>query len=74
MRHTHARLKKAMQETTNELDHTKRRVEQYELEVKKLRVRVDEMRKDLATAEDEVSTISRVLIISVCKHFIKWCV
>ena len=37
-----------------ELEHCKRRAEQYEIEVKKLRSRVEELKRDLATAEDEV--------------------
>ncbi|XP_041376164.1 coiled-coil domain-containing protein 102A-like isoform X2 [Gigantopelta aegis] len=56
LRHTHAKTKKALHDRLTELDHTKRRAEQYELEVKKLRGRVEELKKDLATAEDEVDT------------------
>lgn len=43
-----------MQDKNTELEHCKRRAEQYEVDVKKLRVRIEELKKDLATAEDEV--------------------
>lgn len=39
-----------------ELAHANRRVEQHETEVKKLRLRVEELKKELAQAEDEAST------------------
>ena len=54
LRHSHSKLKKTLQERLTELDHCKRRTEQYEIEVKKLRSRVEELKRDLATAEDEV--------------------
>jgi cell division septum initiation protein DivIVA len=38
--------------------HANRRVEQHEAEVKKLRLRVEELKKELAQAEDEASTRS----------------
>ncbi|XP_067652641.1 coiled-coil domain-containing protein 102A-like isoform X2 [Haliotis asinina] len=56
LRHIHAKLKKTLQDRVTELDHTKRRAEQYELEVKKLRCRVEELKKELAGAEDEVDS------------------
>ncbi|XP_060074983.1 coiled-coil domain-containing protein 102A-like [Ylistrum balloti] len=56
LRHIHSKLKKTLQEKLTELDHTKRRGEQYEVEVKKLRGRIEELKKDLANAEDEVDT------------------
>ncbi|XP_033755010.1 coiled-coil domain-containing protein 102A-like isoform X1 [Pecten maximus] len=56
LRHIHGKLKKTLQEKLTELDHTKRRGEQYEIEVKKLRGRIEELKKDLANAEDEVDT------------------
>lgn len=37
-----------------ELSHTKKRVEQHENEVRKLRTRVEELKVDLTKAEDEV--------------------
>lgn len=48
------KLKKTFQEKQTDLDHARRRAEQYEMEVKKLRARVEELKKDLANAEDEV--------------------
>lgn len=53
LRHAHAKLKKIHLEKHTELDHTRRRAEQYELEVKKLRSRIEELKRDLASAEDE---------------------
>ena len=41
-----------------ELLHCSRRAEQYESEVKRLRARVEELKKDLAAAEDEVDGAS----------------
>lgn len=54
----HGKLKKQFQEKVAELAHTNRRVEQHETEVKKLRLRVEELKKELAQAEDEASTRS----------------
>lgn len=56
LRHSHGKHKKALQERTTELEHTRRRAEQYEFEVKKLRGRVEELKRDLTIAEDEVDT------------------
>ncbi|XP_051883935.1 coiled-coil domain-containing protein 102A isoform X2 [Pristis pectinata] len=53
LRHVHAKLKKQYQEKMAELAHANRRVEQHEAEVKKLRLRVEELKKELALAEDE---------------------
>ena len=39
-----------------ELQHCNRRADQYESEVKRLRARVDELKKELAAAEDEVDS------------------
>lgn len=50
----HTKLKKTFQERQTELDHSRRRAEQYEMEVKKLRIRIEELKKELANAEDEV--------------------
>ncbi|PVD21397.1 hypothetical protein C0Q70_19570 [Pomacea canaliculata] len=44
LRHTHS----------TEQEHTRRRADHYEAEVKKLRGRVEELKRDLATAEDEI--------------------
>lgn len=45
-----------VQDKITELAHTARRAEQYEAEVKKLRGRVEELKRDLAVAEDELDT------------------
>lgn len=55
LKHMHGKLKKQFQEKVAELAHANRRVEQHEAEVKKLRLRVEELKKELAQAEDEVS-------------------
>lgn len=57
LRHVHAKLKKQFQEKTAELAHANRRVESHDAEVKKLRLRVDELKKELGQAEDEVGTM-----------------
>ena len=54
LRHAHARTKKSLQDRTAELEHARSRAEQYEAEVKKLRLRIEELKHELATAEDEV--------------------
>lgn len=54
LRHIHTKLKKQFQERTAELAHANRRVESHETEVKKLRLRVEELKKELGQAEDEV--------------------
>ncbi|XP_029767620.1 coiled-coil domain-containing protein 102A isoform X1 [Terrapene carolina triunguis] len=54
LKHIHGKLKKQYQEKTAELAHANRRVEQHEAEVKKLRLRVEELKKELAQAEDEM--------------------
>lgn len=56
LRHVHAKLKKQFQERTAELAHANRRVESHDTEVKKLRLRVEELKKELGQAEDEVGT------------------
>ncbi len=55
MKHAHSKIKKALAEKSTEFEHAQRRAEQYELEVKKLRGRIDDLKKDLANAEDDVS-------------------
>ena len=54
LKHSHLKVKRLLQEKTTECDHAQRRAEQYELEVKKLRGRIDDLKRDLANAEDEV--------------------
>lgn len=56
LKYSHTKLKKVLQDKTTELAHAIRRAEQYETEVKKLRSRVEELKKELATAEDEVDS------------------
>lgn len=55
LKHVHGKFKKQFQEKVAELAHANRRVEQHETEVKKLRLRVEELKKELAQAEDEAS-------------------
>lgn len=55
LRHVHSKVKKQYQEKMAELAHANRRVEQHETEVKKLRLRVEELKKELGQAEDEVN-------------------
>jgi len=57
LKHVHTKLKKQYQEKMAELAHANRRMEQHEGEVKKLRLRVEELKKELAQAEDEVGTL-----------------
>lgn len=56
LKHVHSKLKKTFQERLTDLEHSKRRCEQFEMEVKKLRMRIDELKNELAAAEDEVDT------------------
>ncbi|XP_050452506.1 coiled-coil domain-containing protein 102A [Cataglyphis hispanica] len=49
-----AALKQSLAEKTTELSHAMRRSEQYEAEVKRVRGRVEELKKELAAAQDEV--------------------
>lgn len=44
-------------ETNTELGHAVRRAEQYETEVKRLRARVEELKHELAGAEDEIDNL-----------------
>ncbi|KAL2300195.1 hypothetical protein Nmel_012159 [Mimus melanotis] len=60
LKHIHTKLKKQYQEKMAELAHANRRVEQHEGEVKKLRLRVEELKKELAQAEDEVGKLMLV--------------
>lgn len=58
LKHAHSKLKKVFQEKSTELAHAVRRAEQYEAEVKRLRGRVEEVKRELAVAEDEVDAAS----------------
>lgn len=44
-------------ETNTELGHAVRRAEQYETEVKRLRTRIEELKHELAGAEDEIDSL-----------------
>lgn len=61
LKHSHNKLKKVLQDKTTDLAHAMRRAEQYETEVKKLRCRVEELKKELAIAEDEVDSATNSL-------------
>lgn len=56
LKYSQNKLKKMVQDKITELAHAVRRAEQYESEVKKLRVRVEELKRDLAVAEDEIDS------------------
>ncbi|XP_012255638.1 coiled-coil domain-containing protein 102A isoform X2 [Athalia rosae] len=58
LKHSYAKLKKILAEKTTELSHALRRSEQYEAEVKRVRGRVEELKKELASAQDELDTAS----------------
>ncbi|XP_055377693.1 coiled-coil domain-containing protein 102A isoform X2 [Condylostylus longicornis] len=53
---SHSKLKKLLSEANTELGHAVRRAEQYEGEVKRLRTRVEELKRELAVAEDELDS------------------
>lgn len=53
-------MKKMLSEANTEINHAVRRAEQYETEVKRLRSRVEELKKQLTNAEDELD--------SACNH------
>ncbi|KAK2579896.1 hypothetical protein KPH14_007576 [Odynerus spinipes] len=54
LKHSQTKLKKLLSEKTTELSHAIRRLEQYEAEVRRVRGRVDELKKELSLAQDEV--------------------
>jgi len=56
-----AALKQSLAEKTTELSHAMRRSEQYETEVKRVRARVEELKKELAAAQDEVDAATNSL-------------
>lgn len=53
MRHTISKQKKMYDDQGAELAHLTRRGEQYEGEVKRLRSRVEELKRELATTEED---------------------
>lgn len=71
MRHVHSKVKKQYQDKTAELAHANRRVEQHEAEVKKLRLRVEELKKELGQAEDEVRQL-KLRTISLEIQYVLW--
>lgn len=50
-----------LSEANVELGHAVRRAEQYEVEVKRLRTRVEELKKELTLAEDEIDAASSAI-------------
>jgi coiled-coil domain-containing protein 102A len=54
LRHGHGRLRKAHSERGEELTHWRRKSETSEKEVKRLRTRIEELKKEMARAEDEM--------------------
>lgn len=64
VKHTNNKMKKMLAEANTEMGHAVRRAEQYEGEVKRLRSRVEELKRELSTVEDEldasVTTIRRL--------------
>lgn len=61
MKHSQAKVKKMLAEKTTELTHAMRRSEQYEAEVKRVRARVDELKKELALVQDEVDAANNTI-------------
>ncbi|KAI5730361.1 hypothetical protein M8J76_012782 [Diaphorina citri] len=56
LKHVYGKLKKTLMDRSTELSHCSRRAEQYEAEVKRLRGRVEELKRELAAAEDEIDS------------------
>lgn len=54
IKHSHNKMKKLLAEANTEVGHAVRRAEQYETEVKRLRGRVEDLKRELAGAEDEL--------------------
>jgi coiled-coil domain-containing protein 102A len=54
-------MKKMLSEANVELSHAVRRAEQYETEVKRLRSRIEELKKELTLAEDEIDAASSAI-------------
>lgn len=49
-------LKQSLMEKKTELSYALKRSEQYEAEMKRVRIRVEELKKELTTAQDEVDS------------------
>lgn len=54
LKHSNTKMKKMLAEANTEMGHAVRRADQYEAEVKRLRQRVEELKRELATVEDEL--------------------
>lgn len=54
-------MKKIISEANVELGHAVRRAENYEIEVKRLRTRVEDLKKELTMAEDEIDAASSAI-------------
>jgi len=54
LRHSHGRLRKAHADRGEEMTHWRRKAETSEKEVKRLRARIEELKKELARAEDQM--------------------
>ena len=65
LRQVYSKHKKQLSESNTELAHSTRRAEQYEQEVKKLRSRIEELKDDLITAENEVRFCSKCNVIAM---------
>ncbi|KAG5679250.1 hypothetical protein PVAND_008830 [Polypedilum vanderplanki] len=61
LRHSQSKMKKMLSEANVELGHAVRRAEQYETEVKRLRTRIEELKKELTMAEDEIDAASSAI-------------
>jgi len=70
LRHSHVKLKKTLQDCSAELDHARSRAEQYEAEVKKLRCRIEELKGELSSVEDEVSHSIYSLVLTFTSLFL----
>ncbi|KAL7049918.1 hypothetical protein ACKWTF_003902 [Chironomus riparius] len=61
LRHSQSKMKKMLSEANIEMGHAVRRAEQYETEVKRLRTRIEELKKELTMAEDELDAASSAI-------------
>lgn len=61
LKHSLSKQKKMFVDQSAELAHLIRRGEQYEGEVKRLRGRVEELKRELATTEEDYDTVSNTI-------------
>ncbi|XP_072169244.1 coiled-coil domain-containing protein 102A-like [Diadema setosum] len=61
LKHAHSKMKKQLADKLAELDHTSTKCVQHEEDVKKLRGRVEDLKRDLAKCEDEVDERSNFI-------------